>query len=522
MSQEASRTPLEILYSISRELANSLDLHTVLERVLALSISNIGAESASLVVLNDKGQPIDAALIFHGALAVTTIDQMHDVITSGLAGWVIRNKQAVLIKDTQQDERWLFRPNKEQITPSGKSALCVPVMARENLAGVLTIVHSSVGFFTKEHLALQQVIADMAGIAMDNAKLYEAVHSARERYYALFEESIDPIVITDLRGNIIEANHQATLVTGFSNNELISGTIHNLHKILSEKTGQHFEFIPAESSIAYESILHCKDSKQLPVEVHVSKISITGDKFAQWIFRDLQERKQLDQLREDLAAMIYHDLRSPLANIISSLEIMSSMLPLDQSAPLKSLFDIANRSTERMQRMISGLLDINRLEAGQQITEKQKSEIKKIVIDAVETIIPVATSKEITIEQVIEKNLPKVFVDADIIRRVFVNLLENAVKFSPIGSNIQIGAKKTSVHLLAWVDDQGPGIPIESRQRIFDKFVQLHHDQSIKGLGLGLAFCQLAVQAHGGTIWVENLPQGGSRFIFSLPLSTNE
>lgn len=518
MVQSNENSSLEILYSISRELAASLDLHTVLERVLSLSTLNIGTERASLVVLNEKSQPVDAAMILDGKLVTTTIDQMKDVVTSGLAGWVIRNKKYAVLQDTEKDERWLTQSKNNYPKSLSKSALCVPVKAHEKLVGVLTIVHSSVNFFTDEDISLQRAIADMAGIAIQNAELFKEARSARERYYDLFEESIDPIIITDLQGKILEANRQVALVTGYTIEELIHGAISSIHEISLDKIGQKFELLPINGSISYESNLFGKLLKRISVEVHVSTITIAGDRYAQWIFRDMQERKAFDKMREDLSAMIYHDLRSPLANIISSLEIMSSMLPLEEGTPLKTVFDIANRSTERMQRMISGLLDINRLESGQQIIDKKNTDASALVNDAVETITSAARGKGVTIAQNVQPGMPEIKIDTDMIRRVLTNLLENSVKFSPNESKVIIGAKKEKGNILFWVDDQGQGVPEEARDRIFEKFVQLNTIQTTKGLGLGLAFCQLAVQAHGGTIWVENLPQGGSRFIFSLPL----
>jgi two-component system sensor histidine kinase KdpD len=104
---------------------------------------------------------------------------------------------------------------------------------------------------------------------------------------------------------------------------------------------------------------------------------------------------------------------------------------------------------------------------------------------------------------------------------VLTNLLENAIKFSPNGSTVKIGAGKNGEDLEVWVDDQGPGVPEGAREKIFEKFVQLNTGLTSKGMGLGLTFCQLAVEAHGGKIWVENLPQGGSRFILSIPQHRN-
>lgn len=519
MSKKSSESSsLEILFSISRELAASLDLHTVLERVLSLSTSNIGAERASLIVLDENGHPIDAAMIVNAKLVPTTIEHMQDIITSGLAGWVIRNKKSVLLDNTENDERWLLRPNPGNNSTVGKSALCIPVMVYEKLVGVLTIVHPQIDFFTEEQVALQKSISEIAGVAIHNAQLYKDVQDAHLRYYDLFEESLDPIFITDLHGKILEANHEASRETGEENADLLQLPISNLAPHGIEKTGGNFELIPATGSIVYESFLKKEGGETLAVEVHVSQITLADSTYLQWIFRDIREQKKTEQLRDDLTAMLYHDLRSPLANIISSLDIMANSFSHRESESLKSVFDVARRSTERMQRMIDGLLDINRLESGQQIAKKQITNLSTLINGAVELIEPTARSKEITIVQQIDPGIPDVLVDSEMIRRVIVNLLENAIKFSPDQSTVKIGINKNSQYIQVWVSDQGNGIPEDFQQEIFEKYIRLKQNYPVKGLGMGLAFCKLAVQAHGGTIWVENIPQGGSRFIFSLPL----
>jgi PAS domain S-box-containing protein len=520
MDRDVNRTSLEILFIISRELATTLDLHTVLARVLTLSTKNMGAERASLIVLSEAGKPVDAAVLFDGKLLSHTVEQMQDVVTSGLAGWVVQNQKPALLSNTHEDKRWLVRPDEIGTSDQPKSALCVPLMARNHLVGVLTIVHPQVNFFSQAQFNLQQAIADLAGIAIRNAQLYEDVQTAHHRYHDLFEDSVDPIFISTLDGRIIEGNHQAVLTTGISKDALPGIQMSDVQELPVDKTGVNFELVRAHEPLIYESKMHCKDGGNLPVEVHVSTITIAGTQFLQWIFRDISERKNLDTLREDLGAMIYHDLRSPLANIISSLEIMQSTLPFDQLTALKQLFAIANRSTERMQRLISSLLDINRLEAGQQITEKQKIDVDQLINEAVETVLPISKSRELTIEQLIPGTLPPLLIDIDMIRRVLINLLENAAKFSPQKSRILVGAKKSGDRITIWVEDHGPGIPPEAKEKIFDKFVRLRGEGMTKGLGIGLAFCRIAVQSHGGTIWVENVAEGGSRFIFTIPNAT--
>src|SRR6185295_18344250 len=182
LPQEQDRTKalLELLYNVSRQVATALDLRTVLQRVLYEAIQNVGGERCSIVVLDDAGKAVDATIVYGEQVHEHTTQQMRDTMERGLAGWVIRNRKSALVLDTSKDERWLQRPD-DAIDRSGvKSAICVPLLARENLVGVLTLVHAKPNAFSEEQLDLIQAIADQAGIAVLNARLYtESQRQAR-------------------------------------------------------------------------------------------------------------------------------------------------------------------------------------------------------------------------------------------------------------------------------------------------------------------------------------------------------
>jgi two-component system, NtrC family, sensor histidine kinase KinB len=239
----------------------------------------------------------------------------------------------------------------------------------------------------------------------------------------------------------------------------------------------------------------------------------------QWILRDISARKDLDSLREDLTAMIYHDLRSPLSNIISSLDMLGAILPIDGNPSLKSIFNIANRSTDRMQRLISSLLDINRLEEGQSITNQRAVDPKPLVESAVAAVQPLLDGKQLTLNVSLCSPCPSIWADEDMARRILINIVENGIKFTPARGSLSIDVERQDDWVQFSVQDTGPGIPMEARDKIFEKFVRLQTTRATKGLGLGLAFCRLAVQAHGGRIWVEGSAGEGSRFCFTMPLA---
>ncbi len=178
------------------------------------------------------------------------------------------------------------------------------------------------------------------------------------------------------------------------------------------------------------------------------------------------------------------------------------------------------RSTERIQRMTDSLLDINVLEAGKPIGTPKPTNVLALVYEAVEAMESMFHNKSQIISYQIPDRLPNVSVDQDMIRRVITNLLENASKYSPQGSKIEVGARQEKGQIQVWIEDNGPGIPASECERIFEKFTRQKSENAPKGLGLGLAYCRLALQAHGGKIWVESEVGSGSRFIFTLPLET--
>jgi PAS domain S-box-containing protein len=519
MARDRTRSKLKLLYEIGRELASSLDLRTVLGRVTLLSTEYVGAERGTIIVLDEQNLPLEAAIVVNHQLLAYTFHQLQAILEQGLAGWVLRQREAALVPDTSRDERWLHRPDDDAQRSGAKSAICVPLLVRSQIVGILTLVHPQPGFFNPEHLALLQTISDQAGIAVYNARLFTSLQAATRRYRELFEDNIEPILITAWDGQIIEVNRAAAYFTGADRNSLPGSSIFALHEPRWDLLGDSCENLKTGVTISYESRLKATGGKILPVEVYVDKVNLGDGESLQWIVRDISSRKDLDALREDLAAMIYHDLRSPLSNIISSLEMMGTILPVDSNPSLRSIFSIASRSTDRMNRLINSLLDINRLEAGQPITNRKAVAVGDLVQDALSAVQPLLDGKQQMIEVRIPEGIHSIWADGDISRRVLINILENAVKYSPARGRLWLNVVCEEQWMHFSVRDSGPGIPPEWRQKVFEKFIRLQDDRPMKGLGIGLAFCRLAVEAHGGKIWIEGAPEEGSIFNFTFPVS---
>jgi signal transduction histidine kinase len=182
---------------------------------------------------------------------------------------------------------------------------------------------------------------------------------------------------------------------------------------------------------------------------------------------------------------------------------------------------VAIRSTKKMIGLVNTLLDIARLEAGELALKLEAIRLNEVAREALEDLMPLANDQGLVLINDISDALPALRADRDKLSRVLMNLVDNALKFSAFGGQVLVQAsyRAEDQTILCSVLDSGPGIPDEYRARIFDRFVQVEGRLGRReGTGLGLAFCKLAVEAHGGQIWAENRPEGGSAFHFTLPV----
>jgi signal transduction histidine kinase len=194
------------------------------------------------------------------------------------------------------------------------------------------------------------------------------------------------------------------------------------------------------------------------------------------------------------------------------------------------LFEIANNSTRRMVDLVNSILDLSRLENGKMPLDPTVVSLPDLLAETLRLQSPLSAAKKLRLDTDIPPTLPLAWADAELIERVLQNLVGNAIKFTPAGGVITVAARHLAgeppvdgergvlscPHMHVSVTDSGPGIPPEMRDKLFQKFVV--GEQEERGSGLGLAFCKLAVEANDGEIWVESGPEGGARFVFTLPV----
>jgi len=232
--------------------------------------------------------------------------------------------------------------------------------------------------------------------------------------------------------------------------------------------------------------------------------------------RELQARlvqlKELERLRDSLVHMIVHDMRAPLSAMRMSLSMLQAG-PIEdpETASLVLAFD---RAAETLNEMATQLLDVSRLEAGQMPIHKLESDLDVTLRAALASLAVLAGRRRLQFEA--PPSIRAVY-DQNLLRRVVVNLLTNALKFTPPAGEVKLSVTRDLDEFRISVSDTGSGIAPEFHQRIFEKFGQVGLPETRVGTGLGLTFCKLAVEAHGGRIGVESSPGHGSTFWFTLP-----
>jgi NtrC-family two-component system sensor histidine kinase KinB len=509
---------LAFLNESGQAITSTLDLERILHLLLERVRKLLQIDAAS-IALRDE---LTDELVFEAASGEGATDVIGVRLPpgQGIAGWVAETGKPLVVQDVYDDSRFFSDVDKKTGMMT-HAILCIPIVLKGRVVGVIEALNPGTVRFDEQAIELLSALAGLAATAIDNARLFARVQSAEARYAGLFEDSADSIIITDLKGTIVDVNRNACLLFGQSRDALCGTNL-----TLFRSAEGNLDFIAPYESIqnGAEAILHtaiASAGRRRMVEIKGKEIQVEDTPLIQWIGRDISAEVELEQTREDMVRMIVHDLRNPLANIMNSLDVLYDVITEeDTSVSQEELLKIAKRSGRRLHQLISSILDISRLELGKVILETKPTELVPLLEDALEFIRPQSTIRALHITTDFSPNLPAVEIDSDMITRVVVNLLDNASKYTQTGGRIEVIARLSGAEVEVLVTDNGPGIAQDQLDSVFQKFMRVRRKSGPQGTGLGLAFCKLAVEAHGGRIWAESTLGAGSQFHFTLPVQT--
>jgi len=234
--------------------------------------------------------------------------------------------------------------------------------------------------------------------------------------------------------------------------------------------------------------------------------------------RLFHEAQQATRARDDVLAVVAHDLRNPLNTVTMAVSLMLETTPVERVQERRQV-EIVRRAADRMNRMIQDLLDVKKMESGRLTIDVKPEPPSALINDTIDMLRPLAAGSTIRLDTNIDEDLPVVHADAARVQQVLSNLVGNAVKFTPRNGRITVCAERIDGEVRFGVIDTGPGIPAEQVPHIFGRFWQAQTSDR-RGIGLGLAIAKGIVEAHNGRIWVESHVGLGSTFYFTLPIAT--
>jgi len=399
------------------------------------------------------------------------------------------------------------------------------------LQEVLLLIKREFGF---EHLAVRLMdedgilrIRSHVGIMADYVAASAMVPS-RETYFGICFLDARPVVVGDTREigktPLFSRLVKDLRVTAFIHAPMTyEGRVIGVLTAYATRGPMHFtdEFVELFAALANQLAMAAVNA-QLYAEVQAYSHAME-EKVARRT-AELEKANarllELDRIRSDFLSTVSHELRTPLTSIRSFSEILLRY-DVDDAEKRKKFVGIIHNEAERLTRMINDLLDLSKIEAGRLELYPEPLELEPVFSSALGAAHPLFAEKGIKSESRVEAGLPPVYADADRLHQVLTNLLSNAVKFSPAGGTIRLNGRKKEGFALISVSDEGPGIPPDRLEQVFERFHQLRDPQKSHplGTGLGLTISREIVERMGGKIWVESELGAGAVFYFTVPFS---
>ena len=361
----------------------------------------------------------------------------------------------------------------------------------------------------------------------ERKRVEQQLQESEKLYRHIFENTTLGVGISSLEGRSIVANGAIQTMTGYSLDELKEIKLGDLYEN-SESRGELLEILTRhESAIDFPARLRRKDGTLFDSLLNVSLIYLQGKKFLHTICQDVTERKRAEEAQRQLLSMkeefinnISHELRTPLFSIQGFVALLLQGRVPDPMIRHEFLERVLAQ-THRLIQLVNDLLDVSRLEKGWLALEMEEVQIQEAIERIAGQLENMAQEKSIALVAQVESPLPFVEADSRRVEQVLVNLVGNALKFTPNGGKVSVVSRVEGDHVLVQVSDTGLGIPSDAMPHLFGKFYQVDGSvtRRVGGTGLGLYLSKMMVEAHGGQIWVESTPNKGSTFSFTLPFN---
>jgi PAS domain S-box-containing protein len=515
------------LLETSTAVVSSLDLRTVLDRILDQASRLLDVRMSAIIALDES------AGVFRIRASRGLSSQFADQLTiqpsepSSVTMRALHAREPIQVSDTETDPS--YKSQRSRARAEGyRAILAVPLNTQYAPPTALLVFRPKPHVFSHNDIQLLANFGNQATMAIENAVLYERsdmrLQEQTRRLEALIQSLQDGLILSNLKGTVIYANRRigdfADMtpgeLSGAPTDRVLSRIIEkasepeNLRKeikeLLERKSGRRIEFallLNGHTVYVRLDTFDVTDRQNIPIGRGLILHDITAD-------------HELDRMKSNLVSTVSHELRTPLAAIKGyATTLLADDVEWDRESQREFIAIISDES-DRLTSLVNDLLDLSRIEAGSLKLLRDECDPEEVIQRAAQQA---NLHEENKFEIQAERNLPKLFADRPRLETVLRNLIENSVKYAGEDATIKVDVSKQGEQIVFRVNDDGPGIPPDESQRIFESFYQVNASLAriSSGAGLGLAICQGLVRAHGGEIWVEKQEKGAC-IAFSIPL----
>ena len=522
--QEAKQRTVEIaaLYDITQDVSAHHDLQTLLQSIALRATTLLGGAGCAIFLYDAGRDDFQIAVESGVGMPIGTRLSSHE----GLGGRVAETLQPLIVNDYQN---WPYRSKALMQLPI-RATVIVPMIRRGELIGVLG-VHEVVGSsrtFTDADARLLFLFADNEDGSVYNARLMDALKNSEERFRNPAECASDVIYDWDLRDG-----HVASFGSFLNRNwggdeelpktrEAFSGMVHPDDRArVREAIKNHLE-----KGLPYSEEYRIVDSRGACLTISDRATAIRDPQGVParmiGVVSDITERRKAEQMKTDFVSFVTHQLRTPLSGIKWMLELAGG--DSEDPAETRSFIEDARLSTDRLIRLVNDLLDVSRLERGTLQVQCRTVDVGELTRSVIAELSPLIQEKAQSLSLRIAEGGLAVWADPQLLRQAVLNLVSNAMKYTPREGKIDVAACRADGQLRWEVTDTGIGIPKSNLGKLFEKFYRAEHAQAAatEGTGLGLYLVRLILEQFGGMVWCRSEEGAGSTFAFTLPLSARE
>ena len=526
---------LEIVSELGMLINTTFDLDLIFRTAILKLPRVLTMRRASVVLVTEDGARYAIHTLYDRERGGFVTERGRFPVEAGLTGQAIVTGRAVHVDDFEG------RPDLRGPNEGRVSVLAIPLRMGGRVIGALTLGAPEAEAFGDEDFELARIIGRHIETALHYSHLLSTISRQRDalaeknaevktehhRLEAAMEASDSALALVQQR-RVVYANQAFARLTSMPHEDLLGSPIELVHARLGSMFKDQTAIAIERDALIETRALRDRVEIVVPRRATLLRtiaplLDNRGVVLGHMIvYRDITLEADADAAKDEFVSVVSHELRTPLTSIKTSLGLLARGAAGPVPEAMEELLDIGLRNLDRLIRMVDDLLDLAKIERGNDTLVVQPVNANTVTQCALQTVNGLAVAKRITIVRRAGASAIDVIADGDRLEQVLVNVLSNAIKFSPDEAIVTVGWRLSDGWAECVVSDEGPGIPSDQLERIYDKFKQIGSASTRQhgGAGLGLAISRRLVDSFGGKIWAESEPGRGSRFIVRLRLSS--